>query len=218
MFGKKKLIILISVAIISFGGSFLVSAWLAGPSQPAQASAANQQPEQESLLVRNLAESGLGDMKPREKLLDEMIKSVRYKDALLREREKHLKQQEKRIKMAQQTLEKQARELEDLRTRLVVPVAALERVQADIKRDQIAMKQQEVRNLQKIAANFEKTDPTVVAKILTNMCADARYQDAVKILYLMSERATGKILGKIEDDKLASILVQQMTLVKQEGP
>ena len=81
----------------------------------------------------------------------------------------------------------------------------------------IQIAKQETENLKKIAARYEKMDSTAAAEILTAMCENGQPADAVKILYIMSERSAGKVIGEIADRKLAAQLLEQMKRIEQEG-
>ena len=68
-----------------------------------------------------------------------------------------------------------------------------------------------------IAATYEKMSSSDAAEILTQMCRNGQEQDVVKILFLTSDRATGKILSAITDRELAGRLTEKMKWVEQEG-
>jgi len=216
MLGKKRIIILVSLGVFSFAVAFVVSAWVASSSPPQQAQAQQAETsEPQNALVRDLRDSGLVELKPREEELRELIKEVRHKIAVYRDKEHQLQEREKRIGMTEELLVKQTKELANLRVQLVAAMTALNDAQAEAEKNKIVMEAQELTNLSKIAAGYEKMDPAAAAEIMTQMCNNQQHEDVVRILYLMSEKRMSALVAEMKDRQLAATLIQQMKHVKQ---
>ena len=114
-------------------------------------------------------------------------------------------------------LKEQARELEQLRIQLVAPLNELKKAQQRLRQSRIRITKQELANLKRIAQFNEKKDPATAAETLVVMCKNKQYDDAVKILYLMSERSAGKVLSEMTDRELEAQLYQRMKLIEPEG-
>jgi len=215
---NKKLIILIVLAAVGFAASFVVSMFIGGAPQPANAQPQAPQPSQRTgLLLAQLAAGGLGEMRPREKELDELVKELRQRMDLCRQKEIELQQEEKRMDMARRQLRRQAQELETLRIQLVAPLARLKEAQAEMRRTRVLLGKQEQANLKKMAARYEKMKSEAAAEIMTEMCRNNQVDDPVKILFLMSERSAAKVLAAMTDRKLAARLLERMKRIEQEG-
>ncbi|MHC4294586.1 MAG: MotE family protein [Planctomycetota bacterium] len=212
MLTKKRLFILIGLTLVFFVVSFAATFFLGG-STPAEAQAQAPQVTEPTINIAVTPEA----MKPREKELEELIKEVRHKIAVCRQRERELDEREKRIEMALGELRKQAEHLEDLRIKLINPLANLKGAQEDLKRTRIQIMTQELANLRTVVAAIEKMEVSAAAEMLTEMCDNRQQADAVKILYLMSDRKAGKILAEIPDRGLSASLVEKMKRVEQEG-
>ena len=218
MLSKKRLIILVVLAVVSFGVSFAVSSLLGGSSQPAESQAETPlAPGEAPTMADNLAASGLGSLKAREQELTALVKEVRHRIDVYRQKEAALQEEKRRVQIARELLNKQAKELNELRTQIVAPLNSLRQAQADLKQSRIEVRREELANLQMIADSYEKMDATVGAEILTEMYANNQGDDAVKILYLMSERGRGKVIVEITDRKLAAKLFEQMKLITNSG-
>ena len=67
-------------------------------------------------------------------------------------------------------------------------------------------------NMQRIASTYDKMDAKQASKIIINMASNKQLDDAVKIIYLMSERTSADLLGEIAATKpdLASLLSAEL--------
>jgi len=220
MSGMKRWIVMAGLPVICFAGAFLASFLTAEPPAAPQAAAAPEPEAQNSQVAPSTWAAilpGAETVRPQAEELARLVKEVRHKLALCRDREKQLQLQEKRIRLAQEDLARQVQKLEDLRVQLVAPLARLKEIQAEVRRTRIQVQQQERANIKKIATIYEKKDPTAAGEILVAMCANGQSDDAVKILYFMSERSAGKILSDIPDRKLVAQLYEQMKRVETGG-
>ena len=220
MTGKKLVIIVIGgLGLLSFAVSFVLSTFLGGSPQPASAGPGGE--DASGAQGRALAQmGGLGQpaVLPKAKQLDELIKEVRFRIHEYRRKQKALERREKRLGLAEELLKKQAKDLESLRMELVAPLTGLRETRAKLEQTRILIAKQEETNLKRTAAVYEKMDATSGGGIFVQMCADGQENDAVKILYCMSERAAAKLLAEIErtDQPLAAKLSAMMKRIQPE--
>lgn len=219
MTGKKLVIIVIGgLGLLSFAVSFLLSTFLGGSPQPASAGPAGEGAT--GAQGQALAQLGLGQpaVLPKAKQLGVLIKEVRFRIHEYQRKQKALERREKRLRLAEQLLKKQAKELESLRMELVAPLTGLRETKAKLEQTRILIAKQEETNLKRTAAVYEKMDATSGGGIFVQMCADGQENDAVKILYCMSERAAAKLLAEIEgtNQPLAAKLSAMMKRIQPE--
>ncbi|HUU60303.1 MAG TPA: hypothetical protein VMZ50_12220, partial [Phycisphaerae bacterium] len=100
---------------------------------------------------------------------------------------------------------------------LVGPLTRLKDAVAELQRSRIVVDRQELVNVQRIAAKFEKMGAEEGGGILAGMCANNQVDDVVKILYYMSDRSAAKMLAGITDRSLAARLTGLMQKIKEEG-
>ncbi|MCE5326309.1 MAG: hypothetical protein LLG01_07815 [Planctomycetaceae bacterium] len=205
----KKIVIVAVAGVISFVGSFLISGAMAPPPSP-PAAAVSEAPapapadEPPALLGR-------------EKELDELVRDVRAKLEELRRKEDHLDQREKRLSVTQDQIKQQTVELETLRVSLVAPLARLKEARDQLERARVTVSAEERVNLKRAASIYEMMDPVRGGQILGEMCTNNQEDDAVRILYLMSERSAGKVLQEIKDKGLAARLFEKMKQIREQG-
>jgi flagellar motility protein MotE (MotC chaperone) len=98
-------------------------------------------------------------------------------------------------------LNEDVKELSELRVELATTVAGLKSERDKLEQSRILIEEQEKVNLMQISATYDKMDATAAGKILTNMSQNrsSSSEDAVKILYYMSERNKAKVLAAIAE-------------------
>jgi flagellar motility protein MotE (MotC chaperone) len=206
------LIILVSLAAVTFAVTYAVARWLGATPAPAAAGTTPGGAE-------GAANAGAAAVQeaPRieEKHLYDLIKEVRQRIRDCQKREADLAEQDKRLQMTRQLLEKESQDLETLRTQLTASVTRLKEAQADLEKTRIAIDQKEQANLKRTAAVYDTMDAAAAAKIVEGMCANQQDADAVKVLFYMKERAVGKLLAEITDKGLAARLCEQTKRVKE---
>lgn len=219
MSGKKKLIVLAALVVVSCASSFLVSRWMGGTVQPPSQDVSERgasSSRQEAFLT-GLATAGAEKTESKHQQLDELVKELRLKIAELRQKEEKLRQREKWVQIAEDQLEKQANELESLRIQLVVPLTRLKEAQAKLQRSRIVIKKIEVANLRNNASILDGMDPAEGSKILEGMCTNKQMEDAVRILRYMSKKKAAKLLAEMSDKALAAGLFERMKRLQEEG-
>ena len=118
--------------------------------------------------------------------------------------------------MTEVLLKDGAEELENLRMKLVMSLTRLQDKIAELERTRIRISIQEKTEIQKTAAIYEKMDAASGSQILVEICIN-NVEDAVKILYYMSERSAAKLLAEIPDKSLAAKLFQKIKVINEEG-
>jgi flagellar motility protein MotE (MotC chaperone) len=232
----KKMIIMAAAGLVSFAGAF-VFAWLTCPS-PADhpnppekgALAAAQTQEGKPLPEPGLTDaddSGAGPMRKvlTEQQLKNLIQDVREKMRTYDNKLQTLTVEERRLQMAQDMLKEDIENLNSLRVELAATVVNLKNERDKLLKSRLEIDQAEKANLVSIAATYDKMESSSAGKILTNMCAAGGqtqgaesgqvrggYDDAVKILYYMTERTKAKVLAELatSEPALAAALCQRL--------
>ena len=215
MSGKLKIIILAGIAVVGFGGSFLASSWLGDKKRPSTQPAGEQakvESDEFGPITASVITTGM-----KETELTALIREVRLKISDCKKKQKELEKREKRIHIAGEVLKKQAEELEALRMQLVSPLTRIKEAIAELESTRVRIGKTEQSNMKRIAAMCEKMDTTSSSQMLTGMCENNQEDDAVKILYYMSERSAGKLLSEITDKTLAAKLCGQLKRIQEKG-
>ncbi len=213
-----KISVLAVLVIMGLGLGFLVSIWTgagSGQTLPGKAgtdgAAAMGKPPPLPPGVSDLVA-----IQPKQSLLNELVKELRYRIKECKSRELELARREKRMTMTEALLKDQAEELENLRMQLVMPLTRLQDKIAELERTRIRISTREKTEVQKTAAIYEKMDAASSSQILVEMCTNSE-EDAVKILYYMSERSAAKCLAEIPDRALAAKLSQKIKVINEES-
>jgi flagellar motility protein MotE (MotC chaperone) len=150
-----------------------------------------------------------------ENQLKTLICDLQEKMENVKDKQKELEQDTERINITRQTLTGEIEQLNQLRENLNQTLLTLQEKERSIRDSMTEIEAVEKANLTKIAATYDKMDPTQSAKILTTMTTNNQIKDAVKILYYMSERSASKLLGEIgttrpETASALSLLLKQI--------
>jgi flagellar motility protein MotE (MotC chaperone) len=238
---KKQIIMIAAAGLISFVGAFVL-ALLTKPITASQADEFNQPtplsqetetqlipPESDVTEAVDVSGGGFKNAMP-EKQLKGLVYEVREKIREYNGKLDGLKVREQRLQIAQDTLKKDIEELSNLRIELATMVASLQERWDRLLKTRVKIAQAEKVNLVSIAATYDKMDAASASKILTNICASSRERaggfdsrdsgldDAVKILYYMSERTKAKLLAELvtSEPKLAAALCQRLKEIIEE--
>ena len=209
---SKKLIIIAAAGLVSFAGTF-VFAWLTKTTPQLQ----NPQVGQTASTVREdalklrppqMPAAGSvatidGKMKRTmtEKQLKSLVYEVREKIQEYDNKLQALKTREQRLQMTQETLKADIEKLNNLRIELASTVAGLKSEQDKLLKSRVEIAGTEKDNLISISATYDKMAPEAAGAILTtmNQARNSSSDDAVKILYYMSERTKAKVLASIAE-------------------
>ena len=232
---SKKLIIMTAAAgLVSFAGAF-VFAWLAKPSaarppgtskDPTLAAAETGPglPQSQAGTAGDVGtRSGESKQTMTEEQLKNLVHDLREKMQAYNEKLRCLEVSERRLQEAQDVLKNDIENLNGLRIELASVVANIKSERDKLLKSRLEVNQTEKANMESIAAFYDKMDATSASKILKNMCAGAdpnrmpdtgagRFDDAVKILYYMTERTEAKLLAEIatSEPALAAALCQRL--------
>jgi flagellar motility protein MotE (MotC chaperone) len=237
---RKLIIIALGAGLLSFGGAF-VAAWLISHSRAPVAPTTQQQANhgttgaqqtangQETISANSPLHSE--DEKETERKLDDkqlknLVFEVREKIREYENKAKELEVREARLQITQETLKKDIEELNRMRVEMAALAANLKEQRSKLLETRTEIAQSEKTNLASIAATYDKMDSASASKILSSMCAkqmDAgRLQggavdDAVKILFYMTERTKAKLLAEMvnSEPKLAAVLCQRLKLISE---
>jgi hypothetical protein len=224
---KIQIIILAGAGVVSFVGAFGVT-WFLKKSKPALPVAViSEQTEAvdtgigsaDIRPVRSLGSGGT-DASSRgmtEKQLQSLIYDIREKMKEYRSRENDLDLQEERLKSARASLQEDIDRLDSLRVQLTATVATLKQQEASLQNSLVEIKMTEKTNIQSIASRYDKMDITQASKIMVSMVSNNQLNDAAKIVYYMSERTSGKLLGEIGNTQpdVAVILCSQLKRMRE---
>jgi septal ring factor EnvC (AmiA/AmiB activator) len=113
---------------------------------------------------------------------------------------------EQRLQIAQDMLREDITELSELRVELASAVTTLRDERDKLEKSLVEIEANEIANLQLISAFYDKMDATSAGKILLNMSQNqsgSSSDDAVKILYFMTERVKADVLASIAETEPA---------------
>ena len=230
---KKLIIITIAAGLVSFAGTFILGRLTKPAAAEPQAVPEQTIPAQDQVLASLSQQKGLegavtSERAVTERQLKDLIYEVREKIQEYNDKLKGLETREERIQLAQASLKKDIDELNNVHGRLVSAIANLKSERDRLEKSRVEITQIEKTNLISIAATYDRMDPIRASEILTNMCTGQSQQgttstraagmdDAVKILYYMSERTKAKVLAEVvtTQPQLAAILVQRLKQVTE---
>jgi flagellar motility protein MotE (MotC chaperone) len=234
---KKLIIITAAAGLVSFAGAF-VFGWR---TQPPSVSVPDESAQPTLAAVETVPEfpqpgvgviGAVGTASDREKKtmaekqLKNLVFEVREKVQEYNDKLQNLEVWEQRLQRAQDTLKKDIKNLNNLRIELTSIVTSLKDERDKLLKSKLEVAQAEKDNLVLIAAFYDKMDASSASKILVSMCAsqtqldkvdsqDSGFDEAVKILYYMTERAKAKLLAEVTntEPKLAAFLTRRLKKV-----
>jgi septal ring factor EnvC (AmiA/AmiB activator) len=167
-----------------------------------------------------------------EKQLKSLVYEIRENIKEYNDRLADLKLREERLETAHSGLKEDIKKLSNLQVETTSMVARLKQEQDNLAKQKVEVAKTEQTNLMSIAAAYDKMDATSAGKILVNMCvskgsqaSDKRFggqgsnmDDAVKILYYMTERTKAKVLAGLVgiEPELTAVLVQQLKRIVEQ--
>ena len=231
---KKLIIITAAAGLVSFAGAFVLG-WLTQP-PPASRPDESGQPALVSVeTVPELPQPGVsvigavGTASDREKKamtekqLKNLVFEVREKVQEYNDKLQDLGVQEQRLQRAQDTLKEDIKNLNNLRIELTSIITSLKDERDKLLKSRLEVAQTEKDNLVLIAATYDKMDASSAGKIVISMCASqtqpdkvdsqgSGFDEAVKILYYMTERTKAKLLAELTntEPKLAAFLTRRL--------
>ncbi len=235
---KKLIIITSALGLLSFAGAFAFS-WFTKPSPTDFSNDPNQPMESftkgEIKPLRSKANTIAATdsihiettKSMTEQQLKNLIHDLRKKMGDYEHKLHALKAQEQRLQMAQNVLKEDIEKLHNLQIQLASITANLKSERDNLLKSRLEIDKNEQMNLASIAATYDKMDASSASKILTNMCSTGKsktgrdekpditggsFDDAVKILYFMTERTKAKLLAElaVSEPQLAAVLSQRL--------
>jgi len=234
---KKLIIITAAAGLVSFSGAFVLG-WLTKPSPPSRPDESDQPtladvgavpelPQTEAGVIGAVGTASDGEKKAMtEKQLKNLIFEVREKVQEYNDKLQSFEVREQRLQMAQDTLKEDIKNLNNLRIELTSIVANLKDERDKLLKSRLEVAQTEKDNLVLTAATFDKMDASSAGKILVSLCTSqtqpdkvdsqsSGFDEAVKILYYMTDRTKAKLLAEVTtaEPKLAALLTQRLKQV-----
>lgn len=229
---KLQIIILASAGLASFVSVFTVS-WFIKKSKPVLPETAQKQVQGETSpealdifgpdsntgisLLENDAIGYKLSKSMTEKQLKSLIYDIREKMKENRYSEKELDRRKQRMQMIQDTLQEDIDKLETLRVQLTSIISKLQQQEHNLKQTTLKINETEKANMKNLAARYDKMSADLASNIMINLASNNQLNDAVKIMYYMSERTSGKLLGEIGNTKpnLAALISLQLKRIKE---
>ena len=218
MTGKLRIIVLAGIGIVGFAGAYFASSMVGDKPQTTTqpADKTKDQTGDSASLPGATPDQSISNAE-REAELTALSRELRLKIRSYRKKLDGLEKQEKRVRIAEEMLKKQAEELEAQRMQLVSALPRLREVIAELEGTRVHIAKTEQSNMKRIATMCEKMDSASGSQMLIGMCENNQENDAVKILYYMSERSAGKLLAEITDKTLAAKLCGKLKKVQEKG-
>jgi len=229
---KLRIIILASAGLASFVGVFTVS-WFIKRSKPVLPETTQKQVQEETSpgmfdisgpdsntetsLLEDDATSYRLSKSMTEKQLKSLVYDIREKMKEYRYSEKELDRRKQRMQVIQDTLQEDIDRLDTLRVQLTSILSNLQQQEHSLKQTVLEIKKTEQANMKNLAARYDKMSTDLASNIMINLASNNQLNDAVKIMYYMSERTSGKLLGDIGNTKpnLAALISLQLKRIKE---
>ncbi len=231
---KKLIIITASAGLVSFAGAFALG-WFTAPSPSGDPGDSIQSgivsvgalpeiPRPVAVTAGVIdATDDSGRKAMTEKQLRNLVFEVREKVQEYDDKLQNLTVREQRLQRTQDTLKEDIQNLKNLQIELATIVVDIKSERDKLLKTRLEVTQTEKANLELIAATYDKMDATSASKIFVSLCTSQTqpgkidsqsrgFDEAVKILYYMTERTTAKLLAEITtaEPKLAASLTQRL--------
>jgi len=231
---KKTIIITAATGLVSFAGMFTF-AWLTKKTTPQDTGGSTPASQQTELMMPqpegdNAAATLTGTTTTTstetsaksamtEKQLESLVYEVREKINQYNNKLQELQMREQRLQVAQNILKEDAEKLNNLQVELASTIASLKSERDKLNKSRIEIAESEKNNFISIAATYDKMDAASAGKILTNMSKtkNGSSDDAVKILYYMTDRTKAKLLAELttSEPALAAYFCQKLKQVTE---
>jgi len=226
---SKKLILITAVlGLVSFAGAFAFK-WFTKPipedqiAEPEVSTSVTPEVTNDNLFqYKNNTTTG-NDSAPKtmtrymsEQQLKNLVNDLQNKMREYENKLQRLKVDEQRIELVQEMLKKDIEKLSNLQVELASTTANIKSERDKLLNSRLEIERTETNNLASIAATYDKMDATSASKIFANMCTvsepateqdgqankyDDSFNDAVKILYYMTDRTKAKLLAELATTK-----------------
>jgi flagellar motility protein MotE (MotC chaperone) len=151
------------------------------------------------------------DMKPLSaEEIAQLIDDLKQERQLCAERDQALEREKKRLDLSRGEVAKEREQLLALRDKVVSQWEEIKKAREGMDRQVTEIQALEAKNLKQLAASYEAMKPERAVLIVKKLDE----QTAAKTLFLMRERAAGKIIEQLDQDTAAR-LTERMALMKQ---
>lgn len=231
---KKLIIITAAAGLASFAGAFVLG-WRTEPpsesvphesAQPTLAAVETvpELPQPGGGMVGAVGTASDSEEKAMTgKQLKNLVFEVREKMQEYNDKLQNLEVWEQRLQTAQDVLKEDVKNLNNLRIELALIVTSLKDERDKLLKSRLEVAQTEKDNLVLIAATYDKMDASSAGKIMISMCTSqtqpdkvdsqgSGFDEAVKILYYMTDRTKAKLLAELTttEPKLAAFLTRRL--------
>jgi hypothetical protein len=226
---SKKLILITAVlGLVSFAGAFTFK-WFTKPIPEDQieeselSTSATLEVANDNLLQLQTNTTTGNDSEPKtmtrymsEQQLKNLVNDLQNKMREYENKLQRLKVQEQRLALVQDMLKKDIEKLNNLQIELASTTANIKSERDKLLNSRLEIERTETNNLASIAATYDKMDSSSASMIFANMCTasessteqngqankyDDSFNDAVKILYYMTDRTKAKLLAELATTK-----------------
>ena len=238
---KKLIVIAIVAGLVNFTGAFAL-VWFTKQTPPTENNASdgslNQQAFMQNGIDLNLPQSesimadSIGSDYDSKKIV---LKEKQFKDLIYEAREKiqeynnklnNFDLREQRLQITHNMVKRDVEKLNNLQIQLASTVVGLKEEREKLLNSQIKVVKNEKKNLVSIAAAYDKMDAASASKILLNISRSPssnpnrsdNIDEAVKIIYYMTERTKAKLLAEMVglEPRLAAELCQRLKQIAEK--
>ncbi len=225
---KKLILITALLGLVSFGGAFAFK-WFTKPApeeqitEPEVSTSATPEVTNDNLfqfktdaMTENNSEPKTMTRYMSEQQLKNLVNDLQNKMREYENKLQRLKVDEQRLELVQDMLKKDIEKLSNLQVELASTTAIIKSERDKLLNSRLEIERTETNNLASIAATYDKMDATSASMIFANMCNasesatkenmeadkyDDSFDDAVKILYYMTDRTKAKLLAELATSK-----------------
>jgi len=225
---KKMILITLVLGLVSFAGTFAFK-WFTKPipeDQIAEHEVSTLNTPgivNNNLFQYNTDATTKDDSEPKtmtrymsEQQLKNLVNDLQNKMREYENKLQQLKVNEQRLELVQGMLQKDIEKLSNLQIELASITANIKSERDKLLNSRLEIERIETNNLVSIAATYDKMDATSASMIFANMCTaskpatgqngqankyDDSFDDAVKILYYMTDRTKAKLLAELATTK-----------------
>jgi flagellar motility protein MotE (MotC chaperone) len=168
------------------------------------------QPEPEAQVPANEEIPTFRDLKPLSaEEIAQLIEDLKAERQLCAERAQQLDRESKRVDLSREEVAKEREQLLALRDKVVSQWEEIKKAREGMDRQVTEIQTLEAKNLKQLAVSYEAMKPERAVLIIKKLDE----QTAAKTLFLMRERAAGKIMEQL-DQETAARLTERMALMK----
>ena len=213
MSGKKLLIIMIVLGLVTFSGAFVLTRVFQESPETSGSGKTGGGAEAESTPLAG-AETVM--LSPREIALEKLIGDLQHEKQQLDQRLQALNERKQRITIAADQIKTASLELESMRVQLAAPLIPLKGLIQNLEDTRILIPKEQVARLQDNAKTLAAMTADRSAGIVTSMCAGERMDDAARVVWFMPDRDRAKMFGAMLDEKVVAELLDRVKKIRQE--